>query len=719
MTNIKENIMDRVILGLNMDSQDFVSLPWNQLDTSSNRNILIVGKAGSRKSISFVIPNILNQVNSSLVIASTRDDLYQKTFKIKEAQGYDIKVIDYKDASSYENTINTLFTNKLRNKKTALYIIASTVTNYSIPISDLIYSLEKIHSKKDASYKYPLIFFLDEFINLGYIRHYSSFIKNCNAFNVYFCTVLQKFYQLNVLYGKDEAGAIFRNSDIQLEFSQDDVRNSSRKITNDELQVYIKNNGYQKLRKLSVNSLKLKYPGYRIVVIDPQGEYKALVEGLGGQYSSLKNKGKSDINTFELEVEEDKQDKKFTQLVSLGNTELNHNKGILFGRNIFTETPIFYDNFVGAPVLSNPHTFVCGTTGIGKSVFLKLKGSRGANAKRLIAVIDPYGEYKKMVTHSGGQYVSLKPGVKSGINPFELEVEEDRHGHKKVNLYGKRTQIINIMSIFAERFRGTPLKGQEITAIDEVIYKLYSDKGITEDADSLYKKTKKESKDSCYTSHKKKDMPILSELRQGLIKYNEKFKLQNLNELTELMKLITGDGPMAMFDCQSIVNLTKNRIIGISCSYLNDEFTNFFATLNVLSWLYSKLSDSQLKHLQKEVILDEIHLFAKYSKAYEFIDSIAKLGERLNIALTLSTGSISDFLNTQNGANIIKLCATKVLLRQDHYISKQVSEFFGLSSKCRDYISTFVSGDAILLSEQNLSIMHFTPFDYEKIFILN
>lgn len=66
MTNIEKTIKNRVILGLNLDSQNYVSLPWHQPNAIFNRNILVLGKTGSRKLTGFVIPNIVNQVKSSL-----------------------------------------------------------------------------------------------------------------------------------------------------------------------------------------------------------------------------------------------------------------------------------------------------------------------------------------------------------------------------------------------------------------------------------------------------------------------------------------------------------------------------------------------------------------------------------------------------------------------------------------------------------------------------
>lgn len=399
-------------------------------------------------------------------------------------------------------------------------------------------------------------------------------------------------------------------------------------------------------------------------------------------------------------------------LIPLGNTQLSHHGGILFGRNLNTQSYIFYNNFIGAPELTNPHTFVCGTSGAGKTVFMHVKSARGTAAGRWSVILDPKGDYRKQAKELGGQYIDLKPGIKSGINPFEVEIEEDDHGKKKIDLYGKRSEIINMISIFAERFRGQPLRGQEITAVDEVVSKLYSASGITEDADSLYIAIEKAVDGKFYTGKKKKRLPILSDLRRGLIEYNRRANLKGLTELTEIMKMITGDGPMAMFDCQSSV-LLENRLLVIGFKGLSDEFTKFFATINTMSWIWSKFSNWKLKDVLKDVYIDEGSLFAKYEKALDFIDNIARLGRAFHIGLTLATQFIEDFISTTQGRAIVSLCATKVLLRLEPNVARQTAEFFNLSENCRDYISSFSSGQAILLTEQDIVLMEVVPEKFE------
>ena len=63
-------------------------------------------------------------------------------------------------------------------------------------------------------------------------------------------------------------------------------------------------------------------------------------------------------------------------LIPISNPNLSHDNGIFVGRNMFTNAPIYIDTFIGPPALPNPHVFICGTSGGGKSVALKTLTAR-------------------------------------------------------------------------------------------------------------------------------------------------------------------------------------------------------------------------------------------------------------------------------------------------------------------------------------------------------
>lgn len=63
-------------------------------------------------------------------------------------------------------------------------------------------------------------------------------------------------------------------------------------------------------------------------------------------------------------------------LIPISTPNLSHDKGIFIGRNIYTNAPVYIDTFCGPPTLPNPHVFICGTSGGGKSVALKTLTAR-------------------------------------------------------------------------------------------------------------------------------------------------------------------------------------------------------------------------------------------------------------------------------------------------------------------------------------------------------
>lgn len=70
-------------------------------------------------------------------------------------------------------------------------------------------------------------------------------------------------------------------------------------------------------------------------------------------------------------------------LIPISNPNLSHDKGIFVGRNMFTNAPVYVDTFIGPPSLPNPHVFICGTSGGGKSVALKTLTARNIATTRL------------------------------------------------------------------------------------------------------------------------------------------------------------------------------------------------------------------------------------------------------------------------------------------------------------------------------------------------
>lgn len=78
------------------------------LDSTPNRNTLVVGGPGSFKTQSYVITNVLNQTETSIVVTDPKGEVFEQTAAIKELQGFEVHVVnfDMMNASDRYNPID-------------------------------------------------------------------------------------------------------------------------------------------------------------------------------------------------------------------------------------------------------------------------------------------------------------------------------------------------------------------------------------------------------------------------------------------------------------------------------------------------------------------------------------------------------------------------------------------------------------------------------------
>ncbi|HHW5163290.1 TPA: VirD4-like conjugal transfer protein, CD1115 family [Staphylococcus aureus] len=98
MTTILGELESKSIKGKKLVVQDF--------DTKCpNRNIFVVGGPGSFKSAGYVIPNVIVKNQQSIVVTDPSGEVYEKTANIKRMQGYDVRVVNFKNflASDRQN----------------------------------------------------------------------------------------------------------------------------------------------------------------------------------------------------------------------------------------------------------------------------------------------------------------------------------------------------------------------------------------------------------------------------------------------------------------------------------------------------------------------------------------------------------------------------------------------------------------------------------------
>ena len=312
-------------------------------------------------------------------------------------------------------------------------------------------------------------------------------------------------------------------------------------------------------------------------------------------------------------------------LIPISNPNLSHDRGIFIGRNMYTNAPVYVDTFIGPPTLPNPHVFICGTSGGGKSVALKTLTARNIATTGCGAFfIDVEGEYTNLTKMLGGKVIKIEQGKSAGVNPFEIE--PDIKGNMQfINILDKVAEIRALLGTICRNY-GRTLTGTENTEIEVVVNQLYAEKGITSDVNSLFEKKGGKLDNGKYAIGKiPKKMPTLSDFQKKLKERG------NCDELANILVPFLKGNSLGMFDCESKI-LSSEDIICFDMSEVKDEFTKLYASFVILTWVWQKYV---LKNRDKKkiIVCDEAWLFLKYKESAEFLVNVARRGRKYNVPL--------------------------------------------------------------------------------------
>ncbi|PFX44599.1 hypothetical protein COL32_12150 [Bacillus pseudomycoides] len=194
-----------------------------ELSGNHNKNVLVVGAAGSGKNFSYIRPNILLEQEKSLLIVDPHKEEFTYTHKEKLEQGYRILNYDFSSETIFEDFRNDL--NSYGSDKLAIYLNDSDAFSaektenergllvqelFEILLNDEIWS-QNLHIILDAYEEYPL-------------PDMAKFLSSAKRHKIGFSIILQELNGLERIYEKEFASLIIENCEAILYFGGHSVQ---------------------------------------------------------------------------------------------------------------------------------------------------------------------------------------------------------------------------------------------------------------------------------------------------------------------------------------------------------------------------------------------------------------------------------------------------------------------------------------------------------------
>ncbi|MHB8918762.1 MAG: VirB4 family type IV secretion system protein [Desulfocucumaceae bacterium] len=399
---------------------------------------------------------------------------------------------------------------------------------------------------------------------------------------------------------------------------------------------------------------------------------------------------------------------------------IRHKNGIVIGEDSLGKLVFFNPWHVNN---GNYNIVIFGRSGFGKSFLIKLMVARllvtpihtqsGPKDVR-VAIIDPAPEkeYRNVMYSLGFPHVELSPYSSHRINMFDLYEQEDEDGKVRVNVEEtvKAVRAVVFRMIRGYDNRDEILAGNVKIKIEDLIKRLYSDRGISEDTDSLYEPGGPSGKEFLM-ERQKKGMPVLSDL-YDLMKDDTELK-----KAAEILRTFTkggGSRSNSIFDCTSNVDISKCQSFTICVADLDEEILRPLGLFIATKWTWEIFGVD--RSVPKMIVTDESQLIMDKNvpELAGWLENAFRRARKKNISMCSATQGFEVFLRVEQGLGVLKNSTTKILLKQDSVDIEAVQEKFNLSEGEAACTLLFKKGQGIIKVDNDSALINIThtPREY-------
>ncbi len=312
--------------------------------------------------------------------------------------------------------------------------------------------------------------------------------------------------------------------------------------------------------------------------------------------------------------------------------------------------------------LLNPHGFVLGVSGAGKSVTLKnLLLQVALNTNDHILIVDSEREYTKITEAVGGEVITLSPNSPHRINVVAVDADyadEDNPVMIKSEL---------LMAIAEDDMQGSSLGAREKSIIDRCCGNVLRP----------------------YLKSGKGKPPTMVDVYKNMLEQKESVA----QDLALRFELITV-GSLNIFAQPTNVDIT-NRITCVDIHEVGRELSGSALKI-VFDFFGSRVGRNAANGIRTWVFLDEIHLFFQNRYSEIFLSRAWKRYRKKNTFLTGATQNISEVLDSEMARLMLANSEYLVLLNQAASDRKVLAELLHISETQLSYITNSQAGHGLV-----------------------
>jgi type IV secretory pathway VirB4 component len=343
--------------------------------------------------------------------------------------------------------------------------------------------------------------------------------------------------------------------------------------------------------------------------------------------------------------------------------------GLLYGKNKLSNNIICLNR----KLLQNPHGFIFGASGSGKSMQAKIEiWECFFRTDDDIIIIDIDGEFTKLVELLGGQVIYVSNSAKTRFNPFDIN--KFYGGDNEPNpIPFKSDFIISLIEVTLNYHDGIdPVMRSVIDRCVRYIYRDYME-------------------NQC-----EKNVPTFMDFYEVLKKQKEPEAAYLASALEIYIK-----GSLNIFASKTNVDI-NNRLICFNTKELGSQLKVMGMTI-IQDFCWNLISKNQALNKNTWLWNDEIHHSLRHSSTANWLINSWKRGRKYGLVATGMTQEVRDVCKSEDAKALIANSEFIMLYRHKPDMVQDIAQVMSLSDKeikklltCEEGTGLFKAGNSIV-----------------------